>query len=98
MLDPAAGFGFLSVAFLLLIGQRLAAIPFFADTVFHMGGDFFADIRTVRVNNLVFFGEKIGELVAVILNIITTSNGGLPALLFRSLRNAFSSKGRNASK
>ena len=65
VLDSAAGFGFLSVAFLLLIGQRLAAIPFFADTVFHMVGDFFADIGTVRIYNFIFFGKEISEFVAV---------------------------------
>lgn len=64
MLDPATSLGFLSVAFLLLIGQRLATIPFFADKVFHMVGDFFSDIGTVRVNNLVFFVQKFGEFVA----------------------------------
>ena len=65
VLDPAASLGFLSVAFLLLVGQRLAAISFFADAVFHMVGDFFADIGTVRIYNFVFFGKKIGEFVAV---------------------------------
>ena len=65
VLNPAAGFGFLSVVFLLLIAQRLAAIPFFTDTVFHMVGDFFADIGTVCIYNFVFFGKEISELVAV---------------------------------
>ena len=65
MLNPAAGFGFFSVVFLLLIAQRFAAIPFFTDTVFHMVGDIFADIGAVCINNFVFFGKKISELVAV---------------------------------
>ena len=57
VLDPATGFGFLSVAFLLLIGQRLATIPFFADTVFHMVGDFLSDMGQFLVAALPFLCE-----------------------------------------
>ena len=65
VLDPAADFGFLSVVCFLPIGQRMVAIALFADTVFHMIGDFFSDIGAVRVNDLIFFRKKFGKVVAV---------------------------------
>ena len=55
VLDPTTSFGLLSVVCLLLISQRIVALAFLTNTIFYMGGDIFADIRTVCIYNLPAF-------------------------------------------